>query len=138
MSAKSSKRVITWVTVEYNKVMGKPIKDQQKSKKFKGKVEFLGVNYPTVDSLKAIFKALIVKTKNDAVIEEPGRSHLMELLKHHEKAEEKLKDCKDFTVGLHPEFKQTRCFFVIKNDGTKEDFSFHKCLNKLVGEPDEE
>lgn len=54
--------------------MGKPQKDQKK--RFKGKVEFLGVNYPTVDSLKAVFKALIVKTKNDAVIEEPGRSQV--------------------------------------------------------------
>lgn len=116
--------------------MGKPIKDTKK--KFKGKVEFLGVNYPTVDSLKAVFKALIVKTKNDAIIEEPGKQQLMELLKHHDKGEEKLKDAQDFTVGLHPEFKQTRCFFVIKKDGTKEDFSFHKCLNRLVGVTDDE
>jgi hypothetical protein len=57
----------------------------------------------------------------------------LELLKHHEKAEEKLKDLKDFTVGLHPEFKETRCFFVIKEDGSKDDFSFHKCLNQLAG-----
>ena len=111
--------------------MGKPLKEGKK--KYKGKVVFLGVNYPTLDSLKAVFKALIVKTKNDAIIEEPGRSQLLELLKHHDKSEEKLKDLADFTVGLHPEFKQTRCFFVIKKDGTKEDFSFHKCLNRLTG-----
>lgn len=87
--------------------------------------------------MKAVFKALIVKTKNNAVIEEPGKSQLMELLKHHEKAEEKLKDIKDFTVGLHPEYKQTRCFFVIKNDDSKEDFSFHKCLNNMFGVKEE-
>lgn len=56
--------------------MGKPLKENQK-KRFRGKVEFLGVNYPTLDSLKAVFKALIVKTKNDAVIEEPGKSQVM-------------------------------------------------------------
>lgn len=56
--------------------MGKPLKENQK-KRFKGKVEFLGVNYPTLDSLKAVFKALIVKTKNDAVIEEPGKSQVL-------------------------------------------------------------
>jgi len=118
---------------KYGKEMGKPQKDQQK--RFKGKVQFLGVNYPTLESLKAVFKALIVKTKNGAVIDESGRSQLMELLKHHEKSEEKLKDAKDFTVGLHPEYKQTRCFFVIKNDGTQEDFSFHKCLTRLWERP---
>jgi hypothetical protein len=131
------------ITEEYKKEMGKPIKEQKK--KFRGKVEFLGVNYPTVESLKAVFKALIVKTKNDATIEEPGRSQvavrlpqLLELLKHHEHSEEKLKGAKDFTVALHPEFKQTRCFFIVKEDGTKEDFSFHKCLTRMIGEPVEE
>jgi hypothetical protein len=54
--------------------MGKPVKEQKK--KYRGKVEFLGVNYPTVESLKAVFKALIVKTKNDAIIEEPGKSQV--------------------------------------------------------------
>lgn len=43
-----------------------------------------------------------------------------------------MKDLKDFTVGLHPEFNQTRCFFVVKNDGTREDFSFHKCISNLI------
>lgn len=52
--------------------MGKPQKDQKK--KFKGKIEFLGINYPTIESLKAAFKALIVKTKNDAVIDETGKA----------------------------------------------------------------
>ena len=54
--------------------MGKPQKDQKK--RFKGKIEFLGVNYPTLESLKAVFKALIVKTKNDAVIQEPGHNQV--------------------------------------------------------------
>ena len=55
--------------------MGKPERDGQK-KKFRGVVEFLGVNYPTMDSLKAVFKALIVKTKNDAIIEGTGKDQV--------------------------------------------------------------
>jgi Protein of unknown function (DUF3223) len=62
----------------------------------------------------------------------------LELLKHHERGEEKLKDVEGFTVSLHPEFKQTRCFFVIKKDGTKEDFSFHKCISRMVGDAPKE
>lgn len=100
-------------------------------------MEFLGVTYPTVESLKALFKALIVKTKNDAVIEGEGDKQLRELIKHHELAEERMKDIKGFTVALHPEYKQTRCFFVLKNDGSREDFSFHKCISRLVGDNDE-
>ena len=114
--------------------MGKPQKTGKK--KFRGKIDFLGTAYPSLDALKAVFKALIVKTKNEEVIPEPGRSQLLELLKHHEHGEEKLKGVKDFTVSLHPEYKQTRCFFVLRDDGTKEDFSFHKCLNNMVGSKD--
>lgn len=56
--------------------MGNPISDAKK--KYRGKVEFLGINYPTVESLKAVFKALIVKTKNDAVIDENGKTQVSE------------------------------------------------------------
>ena len=38
----------------------------------------MGINYPTVESLKAVFKALIVKTKNDAVIDENGKTQVSE------------------------------------------------------------
>lgn len=116
---------------EIGKKMGKPQREEQK-KRFKGKVEFAGVSYPTIDSLKAVFKAIIVKTKNDAVIEGNGKQQLIELLKYHDKAEDKAKGLKDFTVGIHPEYNLTRCFFVIKDDDTKEDFSFHKCLTNLA------
>lgn len=111
--------------------MGKPERDPQK-KKFRGKVVFGGVNYPTLDSLKAVFKAIIVKCKNDAILEGTAKAQVMELVKFHDKAEEKIKGLKDFTVGIHPEYKETRCFFVVKEDGTKEDFSFHKCLTRLA------
>ena len=56
---------------------------------------------------------------------------MKELLKHHEKSEEKLSNCTGFAVDFHPVYKQTRCFFINKDDGTKEDFSLHKCLNNF-------
>lgn len=62
------------VLKKYSKEMGKPTKESKK--KFKGKIEFAGNSYPTLDSLKAVFKALIVKTKNDAVIEESGKAQV--------------------------------------------------------------
>jgi len=33
-----------------------------------------------------------------------------------------------FEVHPHPEFNKTRCFFVVKADGSKEDFSVSKCI----------
>lgn len=110
--------------------MGRPEQDGQK-KKFRGKVKFAGATYPTMDTLKAVFKAMMVKNKDDVPIEGTGKEQLMELLKYHENPD-KIKGVKAFVVSLHPDYKDTRCFFAVKEDDSKEDFSFHKCLNKLA------
>lgn len=31
-------------------------------------------------------------------------------------------------VGWHPKFTDSRCFFIIRTDGTVEDFSYRKCI----------
>jgi hypothetical protein len=31
-------------------------------------------------------------------------------------------------VGWHPKFTDSRCFFIIRKDGTVEDFSYRKCI----------
>lgn len=49
----------------------------------------------------------------------------------HDKHEEKMKDFSYFEVGVHPQYEKTRCFFVVKTDDTKEDFSCSKCINNL-------
>ena len=56
---------------------------------------------------------------------------LKELLKFHEKHDQKMKDFVGFEVGQHPGYDKTRCFFIIKKDGSKEDFSISKCIQNL-------
>lgn len=56
---------------------------------------------------------------------------LKALLVYHKSGETKLKELDHFTVDVHPEYKDTRCFFVVKADGTKEDFSAVKCISNL-------
>jgi len=56
---------------------------------------------------------------------------LKALLVYHEKGEQKLENLDHFTVDIHPEFKDTRCFFAVKADGSREDFSAVKCLANL-------
>jgi len=31
-------------------------------------------------------------------------------------------------VGWHPKFTDSRCFFIIRKDGSVEDFSYRKCI----------
>ena len=42
-----------------------------------------------------------------------------------------MKGFKGFEVGEHPDHPKTRCFFVSKGDGQKEDFSITKCIANL-------
>ena len=45
---------------------------------------------------------------------------------------------KHLTVDNHPDYDNTRCFFVVRNDGSKEvrfdhgqDFSLSKCIENM-------
>jgi len=56
---------------------------------------------------------------------------LVKLLEYHDNKDKKMHNLGHFTVDVHPEYKDTRCFFAVKEDGTKEDFSAVKCINNL-------
>lgn len=118
------------VDKKFGKKFGRP--KREVNKKWAGPVVFLERKYPNMDALKAIFKGIVMKTRNGVEVDEEQKKKLAGLLAFHSKAEEKLKGMTGFTVGFHPTYNKTRCFFVIKEDGTKDDFSFHKCVHNLV------
>ncbi|KAL2254051.1 protein DCL, chloroplastic-like [Sesamum indicum] len=62
---------------------------------------------------------------------------LLELLKKgHLEAERKIgKGVKSFQVRFHPQFK-SRCFFLIREDESVDDFSFRKCVNHILPLPE--
>ncbi|CAN0873067.1 Protein DCL homolog, chloroplastic [Linum grandiflorum] len=55
------------------------------------------------------------------------------LLAHHPNSEDKI-GCGlgSIAVDRHPEFKQSRCLFVVRTDGTWIDFSYKKCLRGYI------
>ncbi|XP_073295416.1 uncharacterized protein [Primulina huaijiensis] len=62
---------------------------------------------------------------------------MLELLKKgHMEAERKI-GCgvKSFQVRFHPQFK-SRCFFLIRDDESVDDFSFRKCVNNILPLPE--
>ncbi|GER27142.1 hypothetical protein STAS_02825 [Striga asiatica] len=62
---------------------------------------------------------------------------LLELLqKGHTDAERKIgKGIEAFQVRFHPQFK-SRCFFLTKEDGSTDDFSFRKCVDHILPLPE--
>lgn len=79
-----------------------------------------------------MFKNIITRTINGDRIKEPYNNMLKEILKHHDKGEKKMESFDHFTVDVHPQHQDSRCFFVVKTDGAKEDFSVIKCIENLV------
>jgi len=115
------------------KKLGKTVKKAGRAleKKLFNSLEFAGKKYSNFSGLQTQFKNIISKTRNGAELGDSDVDMLKELLKHHDNSAEKLKGVKGFTVDFHPTYKQTRCFFIIREDDAREDFSLHKCLNNL-------
>jgi len=107
-------------------------KDKDKRKKPSTKeITFGNEKYTDITRLKNIFKNILQQVTDDEIIKEPHHTMLLELLKFHDHHDEKIKDLQHFTAGPHPEHKESRCFFVVRKSGSKEDFSAKKCLEKL-------
>uniref|UniRef100_A0A2P2JP33 Protein DCLic n=1 Tax=Rhizophora mucronata TaxID=61149 RepID=A0A2P2JP33_RHIMU len=55
------------------------------------------------------------------------------LLAYHPNSEDKIGCGLDFVVvDRHPQFRQSRCLFVVRTDGEWMDFSYHKCLQAYI------
>jgi len=105
--------------------------EEAPKKKAKKTFTISGVEYEDINKVKSKSRAILNLKKNGEVIEGKDKDFLLELLKQHEKYEQKSKDLKDIIVNDHPEHENTRCFFVVRNDGTQEDFSVSKCIQNL-------
>lgn len=56
---------------------------------------------------------------------------MKELVKFHDRGDEKMKDFDHFVVGEHPDYAKTRCFFAVSTGEAKTDFSISKCIANL-------
>ncbi|CAN6233314.1 unnamed protein product [Urochloa humidicola] len=69
----------------------------------------------------------------DRLSPEHEKAILERLLPYHPQYEKKIGCGIDYiTVGLHPEFENSRCLFIVRKDGEQVDFSFWKCVKGLI------
>lgn len=57
---------------------------------------------------------------------------MMALSFHPRKAEKIGSGTLEIKVGLHSVHESSRCFWLVRSDGTKEDFSYHKCIHRAL------
>ncbi|CAK9203160.1 unnamed protein product [Sphagnum troendelagicum] len=82
-----------------------------------------------VRSLRSILQNLTYE--NGARISAQHNALVQEVVVHHPKYTEKA-GCgiAYIKVDKHPNFPDSRCFWIVREDGTETDFSYHKCLKE--------
>ncbi|CAN6216994.1 unnamed protein product [Urochloa humidicola] len=94
--------------------------------------EILGDVEPVVELVKDILHSR--RYANGGLLSPDDEKVVVEkLLSHHPRADEKIGcglDC--IMVDRHPEFRQSRCLFVVRTNGDWEDFSYRKCLRAYI------
>ncbi|KAF2313210.1 hypothetical protein GH714_009784 [Hevea brasiliensis] len=66
----------------------------------------------------------------DHQLNETDKCTLMMALHFHPRRDEKIgSGAKDIKVVNHPEYQDSRCFSLVRTDGTNEDFSYRKCVH---------
>ena len=100
-------------------------------KRAKTSYEIAGVYYLDINKVKSKSRAILNLKKDGERLEDSEEAFVKEIISFHERSEQKMADFDHFEVGKHPQFENTRCFFVVRKDGTKEDFSITKCIQKL-------
>nr|XP_023891824.1 DNA-directed RNA polymerase IV subunit 1 isoform X2 [Quercus suber] len=82
-----------------------------------------------IQNLSHSLKLILHKYPIDHSLNEKDKSTLMMALYFHPRRDEKIGiGAQDIKVGCHPKYQNTRCFEVVRMDGTTEDFSYHKCV----------
>lgn len=107
------------------------LEKQEKVKRAKTSYEIAGVYYLDINKVKSKSRAILNLKKDGEKLEGNDIEFVKEIVSQHERAEEKMKDFDHFIIDTHPKFDKTRCFFVVREDGTKEDFSITRCIMNL-------
>lgn len=100
-------------------------------KRTKTSYEIAGVYYLDLNKVKSKSRAILNLKRDGDRLEGNDEAFVKEIISFHERTDAKMANFDHFEVGTHPTYEKTRCFFVVRKDGAKEDFSITKCIQKL-------
>lgn len=99
-----------------------------------------GIEWQDMDHLRESLKGVLKSTAPGQTTNSKTKNVLIELLKYHPNGANKLRNHVDFKVDVISKEKDTgkdvtKCFWVVREDGTTEDFSLQKCFNHMSMNP---
>ncbi|CAH9055149.1 unnamed protein product [Cuscuta europaea] len=81
---------------------------------------------------RALRNILYTNDVND-ILKDSDKSVVMRALYFHPRRNEKIgTGALDIKVGQHKGHEDSRCFLLVRSDGTEEDFSYHKCVHHAL------
>jgi len=104
------------------------VEKKEAVKRAKTSYEIAGVYYLDINKVKSKSRAILNLKKDGDRLEGNDEAFVKEIISFHERSDAKMADFSHFEVGTHPNFDKTRCFFVVRKSGEKEDFSITKCI----------
>ncbi|CAA3005588.1 DNA-directed RNA polymerase IV subunit 1 isoform X1 [Olea europaea subsp. europaea] len=92
--------------------------------------------YILLDDIHRISRALqhiLHEYPIDHLLTGEDKSAAMRALQFHPRFKEKIgTGAMEIKIGRHPKHVESRCFVLIRTDGTVEDFSYHKCIHHAL------
>lgn len=87
--------------------------------------------FSDISKIKTRARTIMHSNKDGEKIQSPDHEFLLDLLKYHRNVSEKSKNLDHFTTDKPNDFLYSRCFFIVKNDQSRDDFSVHKCIERI-------
>eukprot|EP01054_Gregarina_sp_Poly1_P002392 Gregarina_sp_Poly_1__2391@NODE_163_length_12241_cov_147_232955_g145_i0_p5_GENE_NODE_163_length_12241_cov_147_232955_g145_i0NODE_163_length_12241_cov_147_232955_g145_i0_p5_ORF_typecomplete_len426_score79_05La/PF05383_17/2_2e16DUF3223/PF11523_8/1_5e15RRM_3/PF08777_11/0_00096SCRL/PF06876_12/3_1e03SCRL/PF06876_12/1_3e03SCRL/PF06876_12/1_3_NODE_163_length_12241_cov_147_232955_g145_i01351412 len=99
-----------------------------------------GIEWQDMDHLRESLRGVVLQTTAGQCVNHKTKNVLFQLLEYHPNGAQKLKNCVDFKVDTMVKEKAqvkdfSKCFWVVREDGSCEDFSLQKCFNHMSTNP---
>lgn len=112
----------------------------ERRRKLSGKpLKLADTEFASVEHLRKCCRELLEKTDPDTEVKEEAQAVIKAVLSYHPKAEAKLRDFKSIKAAIRTDIETdsngSKCFFVVREDGSCEDFSLVKCFENLARNP---
>lgn len=109
----------------------KETKNKKKSTHLKEAIKIGQNSFVDISNIKSVVRKIISNNKDNIPLQGNDKDFILDLLKFHHNSEEKLKNLQSIAVGKPEKYQNSRCFIITKNDNTKDDFSFQKCIEEI-------
>lgn len=104
----------------------------KKTISFQEPIKLGGKFYNDIQRVKAKAREILTNHQDNEPLKGTNNDFVLDILKYHHNYDQKSKDMKYITTGKQEQYTtHSKCFFIIKNNKKKVDFSIYKCIKVI-------